>query len=464
MKTYNVLAVDDSLTSLLFLQQVFKKEKDFFLKTAYNADEVWRILASQSIEYDLLIVDRMMPGISGDQLVKNIRKKKGPNQEIPVIMLSAKDSHDEMAEGIEMGADYYLSKPYDKEILLQYARSAIVKYRKRKQEWFQIQQERLSNYNKDCYINFMVGSSNYEDPDSLLQFSFESIKKFKFENWPTMEVSMLSREDGIENGRSDRSSDISQLGAMDKSILKKALQEFVVESESSLSTVYGAWAILWDFEDDIDDASGLAILIHNFPSPNASDPSVLKEREFIRGEIQDVVAKVLERTSELLQKMSTQRKLEEANVLLETQKASLEKEREHIKKIVTYSTNEFEKISMGNDQNQERQMELWENAIEALNDSFDVAKGLTGDPAEVQETQIALWENTKQLLNDCFNGSLGLFTELQPTQQTFMNTLTQLKALYDDTVVNENLTPGEMSDGGEDKQQGVDDLLASLGL
>ncbi len=60
-------------------------------------------------EYDVLIVDVMLPGIDGISLVKNIRNK---NINTPVIILSARDRIDDRVKGLDAGADDYLTKPF----------------------------------------------------------------------------------------------------------------------------------------------------------------------------------------------------------------------------------------------------------------------------------------------------------------------------------------------------------------
>lgn len=60
--------------------------------------------------YDLLILDVMLPGINGFQLTKNLRAK---HVGVPILMLTAKTDLEERIEGLNCGADYYLSKPFD---------------------------------------------------------------------------------------------------------------------------------------------------------------------------------------------------------------------------------------------------------------------------------------------------------------------------------------------------------------
>jgi len=65
--------------------------------------------------YDLLILDVMLPGINGYQLAQNIRAKRCGT---PILMLTAKSTLEDRVKGLNMGADYYLTKPFDTRELL----------------------------------------------------------------------------------------------------------------------------------------------------------------------------------------------------------------------------------------------------------------------------------------------------------------------------------------------------------
>ena len=65
--------------------------------------------------YDLLILDVMLPNLDGYQLAKNVRSKRCST---PILMLTAKSSLEDRIEGLNAGADYYLTKPFDTRELL----------------------------------------------------------------------------------------------------------------------------------------------------------------------------------------------------------------------------------------------------------------------------------------------------------------------------------------------------------
>ena len=110
--TYNLLVVDDDERIRNLLSQYLVKE-GFILSTASGAEEARKKI--QLIKFDLIILDIMMPGDDGLTLTKEIRD----NSDIPIILLTAKSGTDSKIEGLEIGADDYLTKPFNpKELLL----------------------------------------------------------------------------------------------------------------------------------------------------------------------------------------------------------------------------------------------------------------------------------------------------------------------------------------------------------
>jgi two-component system phosphate regulon response regulator OmpR len=110
--TYNLLVVDDDERIRNLLSQYLIKE-GFIVSTANGAEEARKKI--QLIKFDLIILDIMMPGDDGLTLTKEIRN----NSDIPIILLTAKSGTDSKIEGLEIGADDYLTKPFNpKELLL----------------------------------------------------------------------------------------------------------------------------------------------------------------------------------------------------------------------------------------------------------------------------------------------------------------------------------------------------------
>ena len=101
---------DDKIRNLL---KSYLIEHGFLISTAANAEEAKELL--KYIVFDLLIVDIMMPGQDGYALTKDIRQ----SSLTPIIHLTAMNESENRVHGLEIGADDYLSKPFEpKELLL----------------------------------------------------------------------------------------------------------------------------------------------------------------------------------------------------------------------------------------------------------------------------------------------------------------------------------------------------------
>ena len=88
-------------------------EDGFRITIACNADEARRKLPG--LDFDLLILDLMMPGERGIELTKLLRDQK----DVPILMLTALSETDNRITGLEAGADDYLPKPFDpRELIL----------------------------------------------------------------------------------------------------------------------------------------------------------------------------------------------------------------------------------------------------------------------------------------------------------------------------------------------------------
>lgn len=108
----HILIVDDDerIRSLL---QKFLSRNGFWVTAARNALHARKMLTA--LEFDLIVMDVMMPGEDGLTLTRNLRKKL----QTPILLLTAKAETNERIMGLEAGADDYLSKPFEpKELVL----------------------------------------------------------------------------------------------------------------------------------------------------------------------------------------------------------------------------------------------------------------------------------------------------------------------------------------------------------
>ena len=111
-KIFHILVVDDD-NRIRELVKEYLLENNFLVTTAKDSMDAEKKL--KIIKFDLLILDIMMPGEDGLSLTKKIKK----NDTVPVILLTAKGETQNRIEGLELGADDYLGKPFEpKELLL----------------------------------------------------------------------------------------------------------------------------------------------------------------------------------------------------------------------------------------------------------------------------------------------------------------------------------------------------------
>ncbi len=108
----HILVVDDD-DGIRTLVKKYLSENNFLVSTSENAEDASNKI--QTIIFDLIILDIMMPGKSGLDFIKENKK----NLETPIILLTAKGEANERIEGLEIGADDYLPKPFEpKELIL----------------------------------------------------------------------------------------------------------------------------------------------------------------------------------------------------------------------------------------------------------------------------------------------------------------------------------------------------------
>ncbi len=111
---YKILAVDDDPVNLEVLSNQLDQE-GFALTIAFNGSDTLKLLRQQ--DFDLVLLDVMMPGMSGYELCQRIRERFSPNQ-LPVIMITAKNRVSDLVQGFKAGANDYLTKPFMKDELL----------------------------------------------------------------------------------------------------------------------------------------------------------------------------------------------------------------------------------------------------------------------------------------------------------------------------------------------------------
>jgi DNA-binding response OmpR family regulator len=117
----NILVVEDDLDINNLLCKILIKE-GYNIRSAYSGTEAR--MCMEQYEYHLILLDLMLPGISGEEIIKHIRKIKT----MPIIVISAKAEQDVKVEALRLGADDFISKPFDTNEVIARVQSQLRRY------------------------------------------------------------------------------------------------------------------------------------------------------------------------------------------------------------------------------------------------------------------------------------------------------------------------------------------------
>lgn len=131
MDKERVLVVDDEQLNLFIIEE-FLEQEDIELELHSNPVDAWASLSAPESNFSLVVLDRMMPELDGMELLRRM-KRESRFADVPVIMQTAASSPDQVREGLEAGAYYYLTKPYEPEALISIVRAALEDRRGRRQ-------------------------------------------------------------------------------------------------------------------------------------------------------------------------------------------------------------------------------------------------------------------------------------------------------------------------------------------
>ncbi len=217
----HILMVDDD-EGIRSLVKKYLNENNFLVTTARNAEDATEKI--KIIKFDMIILDIMMPGKSGLQFIQENKDKL----HTPVILLTAKGSADERVEGLEIGADDYLPKPFEpKELILRI--------------------KNILKKTKEINLKKIVNFSNIQiDLNKLIIFNNK--KEFKINN---TEKTILEKM--INNpGKTFSREDISKLINLDKErsvdvIITRLRKKIETDPKNPkfLQTLRGSGYVLW---------------------------------------------------------------------------------------------------------------------------------------------------------------------------------------------------------------------------
>ncbi len=123
----HILVVDDD-EGIRSLVKKYLNENNYLVSTSENAENAFEKITT--IEFDLIILDIMMPGKSGLEFIQENKKRL----KTPIILLTAKGEPNERIKGLEVGADDYLPKPFEPKELILRIQNIIKKTRKNDQK------------------------------------------------------------------------------------------------------------------------------------------------------------------------------------------------------------------------------------------------------------------------------------------------------------------------------------------
>ncbi|BBE17127.1 phosphate regulon transcriptional regulatory protein PhoB [Aquipluma nitroreducens] len=114
ISTMRILTVEDEPSISNFIRDGLEEE-GFAVDVADNGKKGLQLALDNLEEYDVILLDWMLPGMSGIEICRNIRLE---NKVVPIIFLTAKDTVDDVVFGLESGANDYIRKPFSFEELL----------------------------------------------------------------------------------------------------------------------------------------------------------------------------------------------------------------------------------------------------------------------------------------------------------------------------------------------------------
>ncbi|WP_184193463.1 response regulator [Chitinimonas taiwanensis] len=126
-KPATLLLVDDEPFNLEILAEHLI-EAGYLIEMAHDGEAAWDCLMQDARRYDAVLLDRMMPGLNGMEVLRRMQANAQLST-LPVIMQTAVGSAEAVREGMEAGAYYYLTKPFERDILLAIVAAAVAQHR-----------------------------------------------------------------------------------------------------------------------------------------------------------------------------------------------------------------------------------------------------------------------------------------------------------------------------------------------
>ena len=127
-----VLLIEDDVTIARLLKEGLEDEA-YAVDVANDGSEGYRTAAAD--EYDVIILDIMLPGMNGYEVCRALRND---DNKTPILMLTARDAERDIVEGLDAGADDYLAKPFSFDVLLARIRALLRRPNEKLEEILQV--------------------------------------------------------------------------------------------------------------------------------------------------------------------------------------------------------------------------------------------------------------------------------------------------------------------------------------
>ena len=138
-----ILLIEDDRNMAMGLEFNLKSEG---FEVTHCMDGESGMAALEAVDFDLLVLDWMLPGADGLEVLRRLRAK---SVQVPVLLLTARDSKEDIVEGLDSGANDYLTKPFDLNILMARIRSLL-----RSRAWLSQKGSGKEARFGNAYINF----------------------------------------------------------------------------------------------------------------------------------------------------------------------------------------------------------------------------------------------------------------------------------------------------------------------
>ena len=127
-----VLLIEDDVTIARLLKEGLEDES-YAVDVVNDGSEGYRTAAAD--DYDVIILDIMLPGMNGYEVCRALRND---GNKTPILMLTARDAERDIVEGLDMGADDYLAKPFSFDVLLARIRALLRRPNEKLEEILQV--------------------------------------------------------------------------------------------------------------------------------------------------------------------------------------------------------------------------------------------------------------------------------------------------------------------------------------